>query len=99
MPYLKNALFLVAFICSLIVTSLAQTSEAGIFVTVKDQFGGAVSGAEITLGKADGNEKQIKTNNLGIAQFPRLSAGEYRIIVSATGFKEYVTDGVIVKNK
>ncbi len=98
MPYLKNALFLVAFICSLIVTSLAQTSEAGIFVTVKDQFGGAVSGAEITLGKADGNEKQIKTNNLGIAQFPRLSAGEYRIIVSATGFKEYVADGVIVKN-
>ncbi|MDQ3132311.1 MAG: carboxypeptidase-like regulatory domain-containing protein, partial [Acidobacteriota bacterium] len=98
MPYLKNAFFLAAFICFLIINSFAQTNEAGIFITVKDQFDGSVPDAEITLGKTDEKEKQTKTNNLGIAQFSKLSAGEYRIIVTAAGFKEYAVTDIIVNN-
>ncbi len=98
MTYLKNALLLVAFICSLDVTSMAQTSEAGIFVTVKDQFGDTVSDAEIVLRKSDKKEKRIKTNPLGIAQFFKLAAGKYQIIISAEGFKEYAIRDIIINN-
>lgn len=98
MPYLKKTFLLVAFTFCLMVNSFAQPNEAGIFITVKDQFGSAVPGAEISLGKADESDKQTKTNNLGIAQFSKLSAGEYRIIVTAAGFKEYALTDVIIKN-
>jgi hypothetical protein len=96
--YLKNAFLLVAFIFTLIPTSLAQTSEVGIFVTVKDQFGATVPDAEIALGKPDEKEKRIRTNAEGIAQFYKLPAGEYQIIVSAIGFKEYIIRDIIVSN-
>ncbi len=97
MSYLKNTLILAAFTCTLIVTSFAQTREGGISVTVKDQFGDAISDAEILLAKSD-EEKQIKTNQLGIGQFFLLAAGEYQITVSAAGFKEYKSRNIIVKD-
>lgn len=98
MIYLNNAFLLVAFICSLIVTSLAQTSGTGIFVAVKDQFGDTVSDAEVVLNKSGEKEKQIKTNSLGIAQFFKLPAGEYQITVFAVGFKEYISGDIIIIN-
>jgi hypothetical protein len=98
MPFLKNALILASFICVLFVPSPAQTREAEIFVAVKDQFGDIISDAEIVLSKSDKEEKQIKTNHLGIGQFLRLAAGEYRITVSAAGFNEYKSENIIVKN-
>ena len=97
--YLKNALFLVTFICSLTAASLAQASGAGIFVTVKDQFGAAISDAEVALGKSGEKEKPVKTNQTGAAQFSKLAAGEYQIIVSAAGFKEYTSGDIIINNE
>jgi hypothetical protein len=96
MPYLKNTLLLSTFICALIVASPGQTGNGGIVATVKDQFGGAISDAEVTLGKSDEKEKQMKTNLSGIAQFLKLSPGKYLITVSAAGFKEYTGDEIIV---
>ncbi len=98
MPYLKNILVLAAFTCALIVTSLAQTREAEIFVVVRDQFGDTISDAEIALSKSGKEEKQIKTSHLGIGQFFKLAAGEYQITVSAAGFKEYESENIIIKN-
>jgi hypothetical protein len=98
MSHLKNALLLTAFFFFLIADSPAQTGDGGILITVKDQFGGTISGAEITLGKSGEKEKQIKANSLGTAQFSRLSAGEYRITVSAEGFQEFTLGGVFLNN-
>lgn len=98
MRVLKNTLILVAFACSLIVTAPAQTGEAGIFAAVKDQFGDAVSDAEIVLGEPGKAEKQSKTDNSGICRFSNLAAGEYQITVSAAGFKEYKSKSIIIKN-
>ncbi len=98
MSYLKNALFLAAFTFCLMANSLAQTGGGGIFVAVKDQFGDTVSDAEIKLGKSGEKEKRIKTNSLGIAQFSRLTAGEYQITVSAEGFQEYTLGKIILSN-
>ena len=96
--YLKNAALLVTFIWFSIVISHAQTGGAGIFVTVKDQFGATISDAEVALSKSGEKEKSVKTNQMGTAQFLRLAAGKYQIIVSAEGFKEYVSSDITVSN-
>lgn len=98
MPYLKSTLLLFVFTCVFVLTSFAQTRETGILLTVKDQLGDTIPDAIITISKSGKEEKQSKTNHLGIAQFSRLAAGEYRIMVSAVGFKEYESDKIIVKN-
>ncbi len=98
MPIVKNTLILIALTCAFILSSFAQSQETGIFVVVKDQFGDAIADAEILLSRADREEKQIKTNNLGIGQFSRIAPGEYRITVAAAGFQEYKSENVVVKN-
>ena len=100
MQYLKNTLLLAALTFAFIATSIAQTRETGISVTVRDQFGDAIADAEIVLGKSDSDkaEKLIKTDGLGVGQFSKLAAGEYRITVSAVGFKEYESRNITVKN-
>ncbi|HEX8288682.1 MAG TPA: carboxypeptidase-like regulatory domain-containing protein, partial [Pyrinomonadaceae bacterium] len=98
MAYLKNTLLVGIFTCALIVTSLAQTKEAVIYVTVKDQFGGSIPDAEIVLDKSGEKVKRIKTNSLGIAQFSLPSAGKFQIYVSAEGFKEYIIRDVVAGN-
>jgi hypothetical protein len=98
MSYLKNALIAAVFTLLLAVNFPAQTSEAGVFVSVRDQFGDTISGAEITLGKSGEKERRIKTNALGIAQFSRLPAGEYQITASAEGFQEQTIRDVVLGN-
>jgi hypothetical protein len=98
MPFLKHILLLIALTCVLIVNSIAQIRETGIIVAVKDQLGDMIPDAQIFLNKSDKENKQIKTNSLGIGQFLKLSPGEYRITVSAAGFKEYESRNVVVKN-
>lgn len=96
MSYLKNALLAAVLILLSAANFPAQTSEAGIFVTIKDQFGAAVSDAEVTLDKMVENKNRIKTNSLGIAQFSGLPAGKYQITVSAEGFQEQTIRGVVL---
>lgn len=98
MPFLKNILIFIALTCVLIVNSIAQTRETGIIVAVKDQFGDTIPDAQIFLNKSDEDEKRINTNNSGIGQFLRLSSGDYRVNVSAAGFKEYENRNIVVKN-
>lgn len=92
MPIVKITLPFVTLVCSLAVASFAQTSGGGIFVMVKDQAGGTISGAGIKLSRSGEREKQVKTNSLGTGQFLKLPAGDYRIMVSASGFKDETRD-------
>jgi len=82
-----KVLLLAVCICSLAGASSAQAGDAAVLITVKDQAGGAISDAEIAIGKTSEKQKQLRTNSFGTAQFLKLSAGEYRINVSASGFK------------
>lgn len=98
MPYSKYIFLIIALSCVFAATSLAQTRETGILVTVKDQFGGTISGAEIALGKSGEKLRQIQTDSLGVGEFFKLAAGEYEITVAAEGFKEYKSREIGVKN-
>jgi hypothetical protein len=91
MPILKNISILAALLCSLFATSFAQTSGS-IFITVKDQAGGTISGADVEISKSDKTQKQNETNAQGIAEFARMNAGEYQVEVSAEGFKDAELD-------
>lgn len=96
--HLKNTFLLAALLCFLNAGALAQTNGAGIFVTVRDQFGGAIAEAEITLDASGAARKPVKTDAAGTIQLLALPAGKYRISVSADGFKKYDGDEFEVKN-
>ncbi|MEJ7623155.1 MAG: carboxypeptidase regulatory-like domain-containing protein [Pyrinomonadaceae bacterium] len=97
MLYFRQALLHSVCLCLLTLSLVGQTSEGGILVTVRDQFGGTVAGAEVFLSRSGEKDKHIKTNSLGVAQFSRLPAADYQIVVSAKGFKEYKSENLLVR--
>lgn len=98
MFYLKIITLLALLLCYLTGVSIAQTKDANIIVTVRDQFDGVISDAEISLFKSEEKLKQNKTNRQGIAQLHKLTSGKYQLTVSAAGFKEYKNENVVIKN-
>src|SRR5262245_13145302 len=72
-----------------ITTVLAQTgSNTGLTGRVADPTGAAISGATITLTKVDtGENRTIKTDSAGDWEVRFLSAGIYRLVFEAKGFK------------
>jgi carboxypeptidase family protein len=79
-------------------TVLAQTgSNTGLTGRVADPTGASISGAIITLTKVDTGEKRtIKTDSAGGWEVRFLSAGIYRLVFEAEGFKKLSRDGVTV---
>lgn len=92
MQYLKNIALCAFFLCYFTAVSLAQSGDAAVTVIIKDQFDGVISDAEIKLLKAEEKEKTFKSNQQGVAQLSRIAVGEYRVVVSAAGFKEYKSE-------
>ena len=89
MPCLKNILFFILIALFLVTSSFSQNKETGISIIVKDQFDATIPNAEITLNKSGENFKQSVTNELGVAEFFKIPAGEYKVSVTAKGFKDY----------
>src|SRR5262245_17724442 len=81
-----------------ITTVLAQTgSNTGLTGRVVDPTGASLSGATITVTKVDTGEKRtIKTDSAGGWEVRFLSAGIYRLVFEAKGFKKLSRDGVTV---
>lgn len=94
MPHICKALLIVACICLSVLSSIGQTNEGGILLIVKDQFDSTIADAEIVLSRRGSQEvvRRVKTDQRGIAQISRLGGGDYRIDVSAPGFKPYNDD-------
>ena len=74
----------------------AQTGPQGTFVgTVKDSTGAAMPGVKVTVVNT-GTQfiSEVTTNNEGNYYVPFLNPGAYKITVQASGFKQYVRDGI-----
>ncbi|MGD0304071.1 MAG: carboxypeptidase regulatory-like domain-containing protein, partial [Candidatus Acidiferrales bacterium] len=90
----------IALACILLfaVASVAhgQTSVTGaLTVVVNDSQGGSVAGANITLTNiATGEVKTQITDASGSYTFPLLSPGNYKLTISATGFKSVTVPSV-----
>lgn len=71
--------------------SMAQVvSSATLRGVVRDQSGGLVANATVTIRNLQrGEERDVKTSEEGAFGFTSVSPGNYRLQVEATGFKKY----------
>ncbi len=77
----------------------SQTKESNLLITVKDQFDGVITTAQISVAKIGSDDKiQVQTDDSGTAKIRNLVDGEYQITVSAAGFKEYKVEKITLKS-
>src|SRR2546423_15649368 len=68
------------------VVALAQQSRGTLRGVIKDELGGTITGATLTLTDANGVEKTTTTNGEGAYVFTGLAPGKYSLRGSAPGF-------------
>jgi hypothetical protein len=85
-----------ALISSLFVAS-AQTDRANITGSVTDQSGGVMAGAAvIAVHVATNARRSTVSSSSGEYALPQLVVGEYRLEVSAPGFKSFINTGIML---
>jgi len=76
----------------------AQTATTGqIDGIVRDPTGAVVAGARVVLASDAGVTREEKSDNAGTYLFTLLPAGNYRLEISAPGFKTSAVDNVAVR--
>lgn len=83
-----NSLLLVGLYIS---ASIAQSTDAILTISVKDQFGSAVERAEIVVSYTEGGSlvRKGQTDRSGMLRLTRLTPGEFGLTITAEGFTEY----------
>src|SRR5262245_18162765 len=76
----------------------AQYEYGEVLGTVRDQSGGVITGAKITLREIETNvERSVLTNDQGNYSFPGLRAGNYEIAALITGFRPAKSDTLVLR--
>jgi hypothetical protein len=85
---------LAALSLAISITSFAQSDNTQISGFVKDQAGGVISGAKVTV-KSDTRafERSATTNTEGYFVITQLPPGLYTVKVEASGFKQFQENG------
>src|SRR3954453_1460742 len=82
---------------SLSVPLMAQGTTAAIVGTVTDKTGSMVPSVTVTATQTETNfTRSAQTNHLGKYVIPLLPVGNYRIEISATGFKKFEQSGIVL---
>src|SRR5512146_2124850 len=83
--------FFLALIALSAATALAQVAATGIAGVVKDPSDAVISGASVKIYNLDTGvlERQMTTGSSGDFVATLLRPGNYRIQISASGFKQY----------
>src|SRR5690606_2721389 len=69
----------------------AQVLYGSMVGNVKDETGGAIPGADVTIINNDTNlTRHGVTNEVGLYNFPTVPSGTYTLRVSMPGFRDYV---------
>lgn len=94
-----SRLLFVALVFSSLITPFAQQPgrNARLTVTVTDQTGRAVPGAQVQLKQQNNALSTATTNEEGRADFTGLAAGSYDVAVSKDGFEPLLLSTVEVK--
>lgn len=87
------------FVVGLMAATVAWgQATARLTGTVKDQSGGAIVGATVTLTNQGTNTNQTtKTDGEGNYLFPLVDVGTYRVTVEHSGFKKNVQSGIVLE--
>src|SRR5947199_5821108 len=92
------SLFLFVLVVSCAVASLAQGIQGTLSGEVRDQTGGVVPGASITLTNMDTGENRSQVSSaVGTFIFPNLAIGRYSVTVEVSGFKKVVQKNITIK--
>ena len=84
----------VVFSCVLV---FAQSERGNITGVVTDSTGAVVPNVPVVItNQATNIPENVTTTSSGEYSAPNLTPGAYRIVISATGFKRFVEDGVIL---
>jgi hypothetical protein len=94
---LRDKLILVATCLALCIPSFGQVLKGSISGTVADPQGAVVSGAQVkATNTATGSPLTTTTDGSGLFHFNLIPVGDYKVEVSATGFKTAVQNQVLV---
>ncbi len=90
---------IIAFLLAVFaIPSFAQNNKATITGTITDSKGAVVAAASVTVTNVGTNaERKVTTNDDGAYIVPLLDIGEYRVTISAAGFKEAKLEGVTLQ--
>ena len=92
--------YIVPVFAVFLATSTAMWAQAGggsMVGTVHDPAGAVVPNASVTITNTDTNSTYpVATNGDGRFLYPQLPVGNYKVTVSAPGFKEAVQEGITV---
>lgn len=91
-----RALTLAAAFVFLCVSASAQQSLGTLRGNVKDELGGVIIGAVVTVSDAAGVEKNATTDEQGNYAVPGLAPGRYTVRINQAGFAAYENIGVEV---
>ena len=76
-------------------TAVAQTATGSIAGTVTDSTDAAIAGAKVILTNTSTNEsRDAITNSTGYYSFQVLPSGQYRLVVSQSGFRQFTQNNV-----
>jgi hypothetical protein len=97
---LRDKLILVATCLALCIPSFGQVVKGSISGTVTDPQGAVVSGAQVkATNTATGAPLTTTTDGSGLFHFNLIPVGEYKVEVSATGFKTAVQNNILVTSR
>ena len=89
---------LVVFGLGVAVPSFAQSPTTTLLGTVADKNGGVISKAQVTATNVDTNQaRTVPTNDEGEYRFEFMPLGNYKIEVSAPGFKKSIQTGIVLE--
>src|SRR6185369_17876186 len=75
----------------------AQVLYGQVVVDVRDNSGGVVPGADVTIVQTETNwSRSATSSDTGLTTFATVPPGTFTVTVSLSGFKEYVANGVVV---
>src|SRR5436190_8958445 len=76
----------------------SQSNNASVDGEITDPNGAVVSGAKVVLNSTDRKESStFVSDSSGLYSFRNVLPGTYRLNVTASGFGEYVQDGILVR--
>src|SRR5579862_8640333 len=79
-------------------SALAQVDRAVLEGAVTDQTGSVIVGASVkVLAVETGLTEEQQSNSKGYYRFPGLAVGDYRVTVTANGFKAKVVEDVVLR--
>ena len=94
----KQLCLILAFLCALPITAVAQTTYGSISGSVTDPNGAVIPGAAIVATHVPtGRQYTLTTTQAGLYVFPDLPPGPYTLSVKQAGFKTYLQTGMEVR--